>query len=242
MRNLLDVYRHRTHPDGGAVFVYFHGGGFVGGRKNREARALVYRLASQGWICISANYRLRPAGPFPDPLIDAKRVIAWAREHGHEYGADPSTLFVAGSSAGGFLASMAALTQQDPRFQPGFEQADTSVTAAVALYGYFGEAGEDAPFTSPLACDPTYAPPFFIAHGTLDTLVLVEGARLFAGQLRAGSSNAVAYAELPGAQHSFDVYRSIRFETVVDGVEAFAAAVRATPRRWASRARRAPRR
>src|SRR4051794_8740105 len=72
-RNLLDVYRHRTHPEGGPVLVYFHGGGFVGGRKNREARALVYRLAGQGWICISANYRLRPANQFPDPLIDAKR-------------------------------------------------------------------------------------------------------------------------------------------------------------------------
>jgi hypothetical protein len=33
-------------------------------------------------------------------------------------------------------------------------------------------------------------------------------------------------AELPGAQHRFDLFGSIRFETVVDGIEAFTAWVR----------------
>ena len=56
-----------------------------------------------------------PSGrEFPDHLIDAKRVIAWVREHGPEYGADPSKVFVAGSSAGGHLAALAALTPNDP--------------------------------------------------------------------------------------------------------------------------------
>jgi acetyl esterase/lipase len=59
-------------------------------------------------VCISANYRLRPAASFPDHLIDLKKVIAWVREHGDEYGADPEAVFVAGSSAGGHMAAMAA--------------------------------------------------------------------------------------------------------------------------------------
>jgi acetyl esterase/lipase len=129
-RNLLDVYRRRSHPSGGPTMVYLHGGGYFSGRKNREARPLLYRLTSQGWVCISANYRLRPAASFPDHLIDVKKVIAWVREHGHEYGADPAVIFVAGGSAGGHLASLAAVTPNDPAFQPGFERADTSVTAA----------------------------------------------------------------------------------------------------------------
>ena len=142
-RNLLDVYRHRSHPPGGPTLVYLHGGGFRSGRKNREARPLLYRLASQGWVCISANYRLSPAATFPDHLIDVKKVIAWVREHGHEYGADPAVVFVAGSSAGGHLAAMAALTPNDPAFQPGFEGADTSVTAAISPYGYYGSLDSD---------------------------------------------------------------------------------------------------
>lgn len=230
-RNLLDVYRRRSHPSGGSVLVYLHGGGYSSGRKNREARPLLYQLASQGWVCISANYRLRPTATFPDHLVDVKRVIAWVREHGHEYGADPAVVFVAGSSAGGHLASIAALTPNDPALQPGFEDVDTSVSGVVCLYGYYGRYYSDpstarlAP-TSPVDHVRPDAPPFFVAHGDRDTLVPVEGARLFVESLRGSSSNPVVYAELPGAQHGFDLFHSLRFETVVDGVEAFATWVR----------------
>ncbi|WP_433497337.1 alpha/beta hydrolase [Sphaerimonospora sp. CA-214678] len=224
-RNLLDVYRHRSRPSGGPTLVYFHGGGYFSGRKNREARPLLHRLASRGWVCVSANYRLRPAATFPDHLIDVKKVIAWVREHGHEYGADPAVLFVAGSSAGGHLASLAALTPGLPAFQPGFEHADTSVTAAICLYGWYGDYYGQGPASSPLTYLGPDAPPFFIAHGDDDTLVPVADARRFAERLRRASADPVVYAELPGAQHAFDLFHSLRFESVVDAIEAFAAEV-----------------
>lgn len=50
--------------------------------KDRQALALLYGPASRGWVCVSANYRLSPQVAFPGHLIDAKRVIAWVREHG----------------------------------------------------------------------------------------------------------------------------------------------------------------
>jgi acetyl esterase/lipase len=228
--NLLDVYRHRSRPSGGPVLIHLHGGAFRRGRKNREARPLLYRLASQGWVCISANYRLSPAATFPDFLIDVKKVIAWAREHGPEYGADPAVVFAAGSSAGGHLATLAALTPNDPVFQPGFEGADTSVTAAISLYGYYGALGDGQVPSSPVAYVRTDAPPFFVAHGDRDTLVLVEDARLFVERLRSTSSKPVVYAELPGGHHTFDLFHSLRFEAVVDGIEAFAAWVRTQSR------------
>jgi acetyl esterase/lipase len=225
--NLLDLYRHRSHRSSGPTLVYLHGGAFLSGAKSREARPLIYRLASQGWVCISANYRLSPAARSPDHLIDVKKVLAWVREHGHEYGADPAVVVVAGSSAGGHLTAMAALTPNAPAFQPGFERADTSVTAAICLYGYYGslDANERSP-SSPLAYVRSDAPPFFVAHGDQDTVVLVEDARRFVERLRSTSSNPVVYAELPGAQHAFDLFHSLRFETVVDAIEAFAAWVR----------------
>jgi hypothetical protein len=43
---------------------------------------------------------------------------------------------------------------------------------------------------------------------------------------RSVSTNPVVYAELPGAQHAFDLFHSLRFEMVVDAIEAFAAWVR----------------
>lgn len=84
--HLLDLYRHRSRPSACPTLVYLHGGAFRGGRKDHEALPLLYRLASQGWLCISANYRLSPSAQFPDHHVDAKRVIAWVREHGAEYG------------------------------------------------------------------------------------------------------------------------------------------------------------
>jgi len=225
-RNLLDVYRHRSHPSGGPTLIYLHGGGFSSGRKNREARPLLYRLASQGWVCIGANYRLTPPARFPDHLVDVKKVIAWVREHGHAYGVDPTVVFVAGSSAGAPLAATAALTPNDPEFQPGFEQADTAVTAAIGLYGYYGPVDGSTPATSPHAYVDASAPPFFVAHGDLDTLTLVDGAREFVAALRDASASPGVYVQLPGAQHSFDVLGSPRFEAVVDGIEAFATWVR----------------
>jgi acetyl esterase/lipase len=122
---------------------------------------------------------------------------------------------------------MTALTPNDPAFQPGFERADTAVTAAISLYGYYGslDANERSP-SSPVAYVGADAPPFFVAHGDQDTLVLVEDARRFVQRLRSSSSNPLVYAELPGAQHAFDLFHSLRFETVVDAIEAFAAWVR----------------
>jgi acetyl esterase/lipase len=225
-RNLLDPYRHRARPSGGPVLIHLHGGGYYRGRKNSQSLPLLYRLASQGWICVSANYRLRPAAQHPDHLIDLKKVIAWVRAHGPEYGADPGLLFVSGSSAGAHMASLAALTPNDPSFQPGFEDADTSVTAAIGLNGWYGGYYGQEDASSPLAHVRPDAPPFFIAHGDHDTVAPVEVARYFAGKLGNVSTNPVVYAELPGAQHAFDLFGSLRFEMVVDAIEAFAAWVR----------------
>ena len=241
---LLDVYRSRSRRGVGFCLVYFHGGGYRTGRKSREARALIYRLASQGWLCVSANYRLPRHSPYPAALIDAKAVIAWVREHATDYGGDPATVFLAGSSAGAHLAAMAALTADDPSLQPGFEAADTSVAGAICLYGFYGtptwiDVEPGAP-TSPLEQISNSVPPLFIAHGELDSFVPVTGARHFVHRLRATATAPVVYAELPGAQHTFDLYHSIRFESVIDGIEAFTAEVHPTdsrsPRRTSARA------
>ena len=226
--NSLDVVRHRSRPVGCPVFIYFHPGGFFSGHKSREARALFDRLAKAGWVCISANYRLGAAGEFPNNLIDAKRVIAWVRWSSGDRGFDPNTLVVCGGSSGAHLAAMCALTPNVPSFQPGFGQIDTSVSAAVGFYGFYGSSGP----SDRLASDPgSYArpgaPPFFIIHGERDPMIPAAHARLFAEQLVAKSSDAVLYAELPGGQHNFDRFPSFRFFKVVGAVESFANWVRA---------------
>ena len=120
---------------------------------------------------------------------------------------------------------LAALSPNDPAFQPGFETADTRVTAAIGFYGYYGryygrDEGEQ-PSSSPLDYDASSAPPFMLVLGDHDnTYFPVELARTFAQHLRA-SAEPVVYVELPGGQHAFDLYHSLRFEAVLDGVDGF---------------------
>lgn len=210
----LDVYR-RDASVGGRVLVYLHGGGYFSGGKHWEGRALLHRLAARGWVCVSANYRLRPTADFVDHLDDARSVLTWAQRHAQDYGGDAGTLVLAGSSAGAHLTALCALQSQ-----PG-----QGLDAAVCMYGYFGRyygrGPDESPISHPLALDATGAPPMFVAHGDHDTNVPVEGARAFVQHVRAESTGPIVYAELPGGQHAFDLFASWRGAAVVDGVEAF---------------------
>ncbi|MGP3970592.1 alpha/beta hydrolase [Streptomyces sp. 6N223] len=95
----------------------------------------------------------------------------------------------------------------------------------IGLGGYYGPCDGTDPRTSPLAHVRPDAPPFFLAHGDRDTVVPVESARLLAERLRGVSTRPVVYAELPGGQRAFDLFHSLRFEAVVNAIEAFAARV-----------------
>ncbi len=65
------------------------------------------------------------------------------------------------------------------------------------------------------------APDFFVLHGVRDTLVPVDQARRFVAKLREVSKRTVVYAELPGAQHAFDVFPSIRSAHVVRAIDRY---------------------
>lgn len=205
----LDVYVSRRHHSRNTpVFVYLHGGGFRMGSKLLGARPLLYRVAARGWVCVSADYRLVGVG-YEDQLADARAVLAWARAHASEYGGNPQALFAAGGSAGAHLAATAALS-------------GTRVAGVVGLYGYYGGVGgAGSGPDSPAACIHPGAPPFLLIHGALDTLVLSRDARDFARRLGAVSRRPVVYAELPGTQHNFDFFHSLRCHTVVDAVVRF---------------------
>jgi acetyl esterase/lipase len=153
------------------------------------------------------------------------------RAHATEYGAAiDAPVYVSGSSAGGHLAAMLALTPHQPAFQPGFEGADTSVDAVVGLYGYYGaldDVAPGSPSSNPNAYDASNAPPMFVLHGDRDTIVLPANAHEFVDHVRERSVGPVVYAELPGAQHGFDFFHSIRFDAVVDAVVAFTSFARA---------------
>jgi acetyl esterase/lipase len=72
------------------------------------------------------------------------------------------------------------------------------------------------------------APPFFVLHGHDDSLIPVGEAQEFVEELRAVSKSPVAYAELPHAQHAFDIFSSPRAHQSAEAVARFLSWVYAT--------------
>ncbi len=254
--NLADIWRRRDLPrDGKApVLVQVPGGAWVIGWRRPQAYPLMSHLVSRGWICVSLNYRVSPIHTWPDHIVDVKRGLAWVKENIAAYGGDPDFVAITGGSAGGHLSALAALTPDDPKFQPGFEEADTSVVAAVPIYGRYDWFSTDGDGrrefigllekfvvkkkfaahrdvyveASPICEVRPDAPPFFVLHGHDDSLIPVAEAQEFVDELRGVSKTPVAYAELPHAQHAFDIFGSLRAHQSAEAVARFLSWVYAT--------------
>ncbi|CAN5416069.1 alpha/beta hydrolase [soil metagenome] len=248
-RGFLDIYRPAAGATNAPVLLQVHGGAWTIGNKEQQGIPLMKHLAAKGWVCVAINYRLAPHHPFPAQVIDVKQSIAWIRENIAAYGGDPSYIAITGGSAGGHLCTLAALTAGDTAWQPGSEDADTSVQCAVPHYGVYDFAGasklksavlmrdrflgptvlkksfatdpSDFEAASPLLRITAEAPDFFVLHGAHDTLVDVRQARMFVERLKETSDQSVVYAELPGAQHAFDVFVSIRSAHIVRAIDRY---------------------
>ncbi len=236
----LDIYRpkHLSNGEKLPIFIYIHGGGWTIGSKDDHGITAVCEMAKRGWLSININYRLSPRATFPEQIIDVKRAIHWAKTEGQKYGANPNICVVAGGSAGGHLAALAALTPNRPEFQPGFETADTSVQGCISLYGIFNwsdgwgfwhnrgldkllekavikKTKTEAPEIYRMG-SPSYwlelcqsPPPFMIIQGTKDTLVPVEHARHFYRLLKEKTKAPLQYLELQTAHHAFELIPTI---------------------------------
>jgi len=241
----VDIYHRDDLPQNAPVLFQMHGGAWLEnlGSKNEQALPLMYQMAANGWVCVAVEYRLSPGSTFPDHIIDCKRALHWIKENISEYGGNPEFIAATGGSAGGHLSCLLALSANAPEFQPGFETADTTVQACIPFYGVYdflnsqgqrsseslsqwvsakvlkktrAESPELWRQASPLYWVHKDAPPFLIIHGEADTLVPVQESRVLYEALKEASNQAVSYAELPDAQHAFEIAISLRTQIVVN--------------------------
>jgi acetyl esterase/lipase len=98
-------------------------------------------------------------------------------------------------------------------------QGETGIAGLICRYGYYGNLAPRGDM-----------PPMLVVHGENDMSTPVPDVRAFVERVRAVSSHPVAYAELPGAHHDFDMFESIRSAAVSQAVEQFTAQV---GRAWA---------
>lgn len=115
-RGTLDVYEPRAdsvRADRPAV-VAIHGGAWRGGDK-AWGEQFADELCPRGYVVVSINYRLadRPGGTWPAQIEDVQAALRWVRTNAAALRIDPDRIATLGMSAGGHLATMAAL-RDDP--------------------------------------------------------------------------------------------------------------------------------
>lgn len=119
------------------VVVYFHGGGLQNGMK-AIGEGLARQLTARGIGVVSANYRLSPAVMHPAHMEDATAAFVWTKQNIGTYGGDPNRVFVAGHSAGAYLA---ALMSVDPSYLAahGMKLSDIRGTIPISPFLYVEE-------------------------------------------------------------------------------------------------------
>ncbi len=224
-------------PDGKGPFpaaILVHGGAWVTGDRISNVRPLLEPLADANFAWFSISYRLA-ADVARNPIgaamqmgaaeSDVRTAIAFVRQHASEYRVNPNKIVLIGESAGGQLASMAAL-RPDP---------DGAVQGVVAFYtpsdlatlvrttaiipDNVRDAVKGTMFDnilmaglnqfSPINAVSASAPPFLLIHGTDDNVVPLAQSERFCEKLSASNVGCEVYA-VKGGGHGLRSWEALK--------------------------------
>jgi len=104
-QNHLDVFEPAGDPLG--IVMWFHSGGWGSGDQT-NVDALVGSLLDRGYMIVTVDYRFVPDVRAPEIAADADRAVRFVRAHRDEWHAPTGPVIVAGGSAGGHIALLAA--------------------------------------------------------------------------------------------------------------------------------------
>lgn len=183
------------------VAILIHGGGWGSGDKTADFGALSKPLTDSGIAWFSINYRLAPEHPWPACFDDVQAAIRWIKQNAATYNIDPRRIALVGYSAGGQLASLAAIrSDESTRVQAvvGFAPAVELVAdmkrrgeVGVAMRNLLGLSNklDEAALAKIASISPAEEikpglPPFFIVQGTADQSVRHVEALAFIERLK----------------------------------------------------------
>lgn len=179
------------HP----AVLLLHGGGLADSGGRWQMAGIAGRLARRGYVVVNSTYRTVPKYQHPVPLEDVREALRWMRsDAGKAHGIDPKRIGVFGYSAGGYLVSLAALTE------PAGKERVKAIVAGGApsdmifyaegdlvpkyLGGRLYEIPERFYEASPTNFVKKNSPPMFIYYGGKDNLVRPEHPLLMADTYR----------------------------------------------------------
>lgn len=211
----LDVYAPKNADKITPVVMYIHGGGWIGGDKSNPFMAdYGAEIVKHGMTFVSVNYRLAPQFTYPAQNEDVDCAILYLKNNGKALNIDMTKFGIMGDSAGGQLASMAALTSPYKKL----------IKAVADFYGpadvwaqvtrkplpdkwaidYIGASKDEglARKASPLFANLRGAPPFMIFHGLNDRTVYYAQSVNFEARLKAAGVDATLVS-VKNAGHYF---------------------------------------
>ncbi|XHR31264.1 MAG: alpha/beta hydrolase [Chthoniobacteraceae bacterium] len=209
----LDIVHPTNHP-GFATFVWFHGGGLT------EGTRYVLDLKNPEIACVAVSYRLSPKAELPSFLDDAAASTAWVIRNIEKYGGDPKKVFVAGHSAGGYLAAMIGM---DPKWLAKQGVSNQQLAGIIPVSGQMtthfqvkklrGDTGDSL---RPLIDE--YAPLYYVSKD-LPPICLITGDRRveFKSRVEENSLLAVTLCNLGNPQVEFYEMGGLNHSTVVQG-------------------------
>ncbi len=205
--------------DSRPAVVFFHGGGWVGGKPGQFTEHSKY-FASRGMVAVQVQYRLLSGKPKDPPAIciqDAKSSMRWVRGRAEKLGIDPKRIASGGGSAGGHLAAFVGMA--DGIDDPNDDLTVSAKSNAMLLFnpvfdngpGGYGHArvGDRYREFSPVHNLTDDDPPAIVFLGTNDKLIPVKTATDF----KAATEKAGIRCELllfDGKPHGF--FNHGRFE------------------------------
>ena len=227
----LDIYLPSKKEDSSPAVVFFHGGGWIWGRKEHMSHYAA-ELASHGFVTFTVEYRLARKDQYPACIDDAKAAIRWIRSRAKNYNINPNKIGVAGQSAGGHIAAILGVTN-DRKFLgtlhgPANYEANVQAVAALsgvvdmsALYprdklspaALFGVSPLENPeiykSASPINLVTEDSSPMVFIHGTNDQLGLLSEMKLMTGKLINSGVKAETF-EIIGGGHDFERHKNFR--------------------------------
>jgi acetyl esterase len=225
----------RLYGTGAAdLLLYAHGGGWVMGDLDTHDGLCRHLAVASGWSVLAVDYRLAPEHPYPAPVDDVWRALAWARAQGW------ARVAVGGDSAGGHLAAVVARRARDagvpvaaqvlicPVLDPAMAYPDLDDYGLHRdemrfFWDAFAPGDRTGVDLDPLRADAAGLPPAVLITAELDVL-RDEGERYAARLLAAGGR--VVSARYQGVTHDF-----VRKLALFDAAHAAVAQVAATLRR-----------
>jgi acetyl esterase/lipase len=207
-RQKLDVYLPEKAIGPAPVVLFFYGGGWNKGSKD-QYRFVGQAFAEKGYVTVVADYRIFPQVRFPAFLDDGAHALAWVHAHIGEYGGDGENVFLAGHSAGGYIAVMLSVNDRYITAAGGRRDWIRGTVGLAGPYDFlpFNEdiyrdifSTEKDTLTQPITYAGRGAPPMLLLTGDADDEVRPKNSINLAAKLRA-NGDKVTLKTYPGMGH-----------------------------------------